>query len=47
MTRRTPEHLGPATLPNRKCAWGSTAEEQADRQQAVRPICRCCAVDCR
>ena len=35
MTRRTPEHLGPATLPNRKCAWASTAEEQADRQQAV------------
>ena len=35
MGRRTPEHLGPATLPNRKCPFTSTAQEQAVRQEAA------------
>jgi hypothetical protein len=35
MRRRTPEHLGPATLPNRKSPWATTAQERAARQQAA------------
>lgn len=32
---RTPEHLAPLTLPNRKSPWESTEQEQTDRQAAV------------
>ena len=32
MSRRTPEHLGPATLPNAKSPWATTEEERQDRE---------------
>lgn len=35
MAARTPEHLAPKTLPNRKSPWTTVAEEQADRQEAA------------
>lgn len=35
MAAWTPEHLAPATLPNRKSPWASVPEEQADRQAAA------------
>lgn len=35
MRMRTSEHLGPATLPNRKIPWGNRPQEPAARQQAA------------